>query len=97
MTGHISPPTTRGQKNANCRSAAEWNVRAWTVPAPSDRSRVRISPAARVVNVTARISSPPWCPAAIRWPMRWVMVRVFPVPAPASTHTGPAGARTAAR
>lgn len=28
--------------------------------------------------------------------MRLVMVRVLPVPAPASTHTGPRGARTAA-
>ena len=29
--------------------------------------------------------------------MRWVIVRVLPVPAPASTHTGPDGASTAAR
>ncbi len=29
--------------------------------------------------------------------MRRVMVRVLPVPAPASTHTGPRGAETAAR
>ena len=31
-------------------------MRAWTAPAPSARSRPRISPAARVVNVTARTS-----------------------------------------
>src|SRR5262245_19082447 len=29
--------------------------------------------------------------------MRWVIVRVLPVPAPASTHTGPRGAMTACR
>ena len=29
--------------------------------------------------------------------MRWVIVRVLPVPAPASTHTGPRGAAAAAR
>src|SRR3954468_10990957 len=29
--------------------------------------------------------------------MRWVIVRVLPVPAPASTHTGPRGALAAAR
>ena len=51
-----SPPYTLGQKNRACRSAAEWNVRACTPPAPSPRSRVRISPAARVVKVTASTS-----------------------------------------
>ena len=29
--------------------------------------------------------------------MRWVIVLVLPVPAPASTHTGPRGANTASR
>ena len=48
-----SPPTTLGQKKPSWRSAAPWNVRAWTPPTPSCRSRPRISPAARAVNVTA--------------------------------------------
>ncbi len=33
--------------------AAAWKVRACTPPTPSPRSRVRISPAARAVKVTA--------------------------------------------
>src|ERR1700694_5897604 len=37
------------------------------------------------------------CPAVTRCAIRRVIVRVFPVPAPASTHTGPRGARTASR
>ncbi len=52
-----APPYTLGQKYRSWRSAAEWKVRAWTAPAPMVRRRVRISPAARVVKVTARTSS----------------------------------------
>ena len=37
------------------------------------------------------------CPAVTRCAMRRVMVRVLPVPAPASTHTGPRAASTASR
>ena len=48
-----APPTTCGQKNCSWRSAAEWKVRACTPPTPRSRSRVRISPAARAVKVTA--------------------------------------------
>ena len=51
-----SPPIAFGQKNRSCRNAAEWNVRACTPGAPSERSRSRISPAALVVNVTASTS-----------------------------------------
>ena len=51
-----SRPCTRGQKNRSWRSAAEWNVRAWTPGAPNERSRSRISPAARVVNDSASTS-----------------------------------------
>ena len=49
----MPPPRMRGAKNCSCRSAAAWKVRACTRGTPSARSRVRISPAARVVNVTA--------------------------------------------
>ena len=48
-----SPPTWRGQNQRSWRSAAAWKVRACTPAAPRSRSRVRISPAARAVNVTA--------------------------------------------
>ncbi len=52
------PPTVAGQKWVSWRSAAEWKVRAWTRSRPppdpaSWTSLARISPAARVVNVTA--------------------------------------------
>src|SRR5665647_2660934 len=49
-----APPTTLGQKKLSWRSAAAWNVRACTPETPRSRRRVRISPAARAVNVTAR-------------------------------------------
>ena len=48
-----SPPYACGQKYCACRRAAEWKVRACTPRAPSSWSRPRISPAARVVKVTA--------------------------------------------
>jgi hypothetical protein len=61
-----SPPTTFGQKKDSWRSAALWKVRACTPPTPSWRSRPRISPAARAVNVTARTCpgayTPAWTP-----------------------------------
>src|SRR5579859_5556630 len=59
--------------------------------------RPRISPAALLVKVTARM---PWGEARSAWitqAMRWVRTRVLPLPAPASTSTGPAAAVTAAR
>ena len=45
-TRGAEPPTTIGQKWLSCASAAEWNVRAGTPPAPSARSRARSSAAA---------------------------------------------------
>ena len=59
--------------------------------------RSRISRAALLVKVTARIWDGPALPVAIRWAMRVVSTRVLPVPAPASTSTGPSVASTAAR
>jgi hypothetical protein len=50
----MGPPIAFGQKYWSWRRAAEWKVRAWTPTAPSWRSRPRISPAARLVKVTAR-------------------------------------------
>ena len=56
-SSHWLSPIACGQKYLSCRMAAAWNVNACTAlpdPAiPSERSRVRISPAARAVNVTA--------------------------------------------
>ena len=52
-TDGAAPPMALGQKYVSWRSAAEWNVRAWTPLTPSSRSRPRISPAALAVNVTA--------------------------------------------
>src|SRR5215471_11880790 len=77
----------------------------WNVPIqsdspgmPSSRSmRERISPAALLVKVTA---STPCGEAPSAWmsqAMRCVSTRVLPLPAPASTSTGPTGAVTAAR
>jgi len=65
----------------------------WKVPtvsplaaAPSRlSSRPRISPAALLVKVTARIDHGGAPVASISQPMRWVRTRVLPEPAPAST------------
>ena len=51
-----STPYAWGQKNWHWRSAAEWMVRAWAPRTPSEASLARISPAARVVKVTARVA-----------------------------------------
>ena len=66
-------------------------------PATSDRTRSRISPAALLVKVTARIAHPGTRWAVIRWAMRWVMTRVLPLPAPARTSRGPSACSTASR
>ena len=66
---------------------------------PSSRRSVRsfISPAALLVKVTARIASEATPLSRIRWPMRWVMTRVLPLPAPARIRVGPSVASTASR
>src|SRR5262249_11605729 len=48
-------------------------------------------------NVTASTCPAATWPLATSWAIRCVMVRVLPVPAPASTQTGPRGASTASR
>ena len=52
-TSGEAPPIAWGQKKCSWRSAAAWKVRACTPPTPRPRRRVRISPAARAVKVTA--------------------------------------------
>ncbi len=77
----------------------------WKVPIhkalpgmPSSRStRARISPAALLVKVTARMPCGEAPSAWITQAMRCVSTRVLPLPAPASTSTGASGAVTAAR
>src|SRR6185436_9260026 len=78
--------------------------KAWKVPTltafalspASAVTRSRISPAALFVKVTARIENGS-TPRASRWAMRAVITRVLPVPAPASTSSGPSVASTASR
>ena len=64
-------------------------MRAATVGTPSARRRVRISPAAREVKVSAKTFCGSIVPIAAAYAMRCVMARVLPVPAPAITQTGP--------
>src|SRR4051812_34117189 len=72
-------------------------ARPWNVPTcarmlrfgTSFAMRSFISPAALLVNVTARISSGGTCFSMMSHAMRCVMTRVFPEPAPARMHTGP--------
>ena len=56
---------------------------------PGRAMRSFISRAALLVKVTARISCGRAWPVARMWAMRVVSTRVLPVPAPASTSTGP--------
>ncbi len=60
-------------------------------------SRPRISPAALLVKVTARIAHGGTRSTSVSQAMRWVSTRVLPEPAPASTSSGPGGALTASR
>ena len=79
---------------------------AWKVPSQgmpsatgpaSSATRSFISRAALLVKVTARMSHALARPVPIIWAMRVVNTRVFPVPAPARTSTGPSIASTASR
>ena len=72
------------------RAQKEWNVETQTPGGtPSASIRSRISPAALLVKVIARMSSGRQ-PEATRCATRRVMTRVFPLPGPASTSSGPA-------
>ena len=51
----------------------------------SESQRARISPAALLVKVTARIDHGDACSTSSSQAMRWVSTRVLPEPAPAST------------
>src|SRR5437773_1194952 len=82
------------------RPQAAWKVRIQIARAvrPSIRSRrSRISPAALLVNVMARISLGLTPQARMRWATRWVSTLVFPEPAPAMTSSGPSVCSAASR
>src|SRR5580692_11052256 len=59
--------------------------------------RPRISPAALLVKVTARMLCGETPSTWHNQASRWISTRVLPLPAPARTSTGPTGAVTAAR
>jgi hypothetical protein len=82
------------------RTQAEWNVETHMIrarPPTSDATRSRISAAALLVKVIARME--PGC--ALRWEIvqaiRRASTRVLPEPAPATTSSGPPSWVTAER
>ena len=82
------------------RTPIEWKVPSQspsTAPPINRSTRSRISRAALLVKVTAKI----WLGQARRlnrmWPSRVISTRVLPVPAPASTSTGPSSFSAASR
>jgi hypothetical protein len=66
----VRPPKTWGQKKVNCFKAAAWIVRAATDGTPNERSRARISPAARAVKVSASVLCGSIVPIAAAYAMR---------------------------
>ena len=82
------------------RRHEEWKVETHILSArgpTSSETRRRISSAALLVNVMARIPQGGASPVASRWPMRRVSTRVLPEPAPATTSRGLPRCTTAAR
>ena len=74
------------------RTQAEWKVETHIRPArgpTSSATRRRISSAALLVKVMARICQGAASPVAIRWAIRRVSTRVLPEPAPATMSSGP--------
>ena len=82
------------------RAQAEWKVIthiARARPPTSASTRSRISFAALLVKVIARISLGRAWPVPTRCAMRWVSTRVLPEPAPARISSGPSPCTTASR
>ena len=79
----------------------EWKVPSHGMPSTASPTispmRCFISRAALLVKVTARISDGRARPRVRMWTIRVVSTRVLPVPAPASTSTGPSSVTTASR
>ncbi len=86
-------------KRRSSRRPREWNVEIQRSGAASPTKasmRERISPAALLVKVRAKIVEGGTSLSPMRKATRCAIARVFPEPAPASTSTGPSGAVTAA-
>ena len=87
-----------------CRRSRRWQM-PWKVPIQSGADgrpscvsmRCRISAAALLVNVTARMPCGDTPSTCTSHSTRWVSTRVLPLPAPASTSVGSSGALTACR
>ena len=83
---------------SSASSSSSRRQKEWKVPTLSSSygasisvsSRSRISAAAALENVSARIASG-GTPCCTSQPKRRVITRVFPVPAPATTSSGPSG------
>ena len=92
-----SPASCQCRRSQRC--AMPWKVPIHSA-APgtpsSDSMRARISPAALLVNVTARMLCGEAFSACTHHTTRWVSTRVLPLPAPASTSKGPSQYSTAA-
>ncbi len=80
------------------RTHAEWNVEThmrWATGPTRALTRLRISSAALLVKVMARISNGEMCRSVTSQATRWVSTRVLPEPAPAMMSSGPSGWVTA--
>src|SRR4051794_375236 len=80
------------------RTQAAWNVLTHILRATGptrDSMRWRISSAALLVKVMARMAKGLTPSSSIRWAMRWVRTLVLPEPAPATTSRGPSPWTTA--
>ncbi len=74
------------------RTQAEWNVLTHILRATGPTrlaTRSRISSAALLVKVMARMRMGLTPCSPTRWAMRWVRTLVLPEPAPATTSSGP--------
>ncbi|EHH08430.1 hypothetical protein MEA186_25804 [Mesorhizobium amorphae CCNWGS0123] len=96
----LSPASSAWRRSS--LTPIEWKVPSQgmpsTLPSPIRKPmRCFISRAALLVKVTARIWEGNALPVARMWAMRVVNTRVLPVPAPASTRTGPSVVSTASR
>ena len=101
----VKPGRTRASGSPSRRSRRtqnEWNVESVGVEsrrasASNAATRSRISAAALLVNVTARMADGGTRRSVTICAMRWVMTRVFPLPAPARISSGPSVWLTASR
>ena len=101
MANFLGQPS-RWMSSRSISAPNAWNVQTstpWARGPAMWTSRSFISEAALLVKVTARMLRAMMRPgrSLSRWTMRWVMTRVLPLPAPASTSRGPWSVTTASR